>query len=31
MGVMGSFRPPQCLEDNPEELREIHRKSWGTE
>jgi glyceraldehyde-3-phosphate dehydrogenase (NAD(P)) len=31
MGVMGSFRPPLCLEDNPEELREIHRKSWGVE
>jgi len=31
MGVMGSFRPPLCLEDNPEELREIHRKLWGIE
>jgi glyceraldehyde-3-phosphate dehydrogenase (NAD(P)) len=31
MGVMGSFRPPQCLMDNPEELREIHSKVWGIE
>ena len=30
MGVMGSFRPPQCLEDNLEELSEIHRKLWGS-
>ncbi len=31
MGVRGSFRPPLCLEDNPAELREIHRKVWGLE
>ncbi|MGZ4914243.1 MAG: type II glyceraldehyde-3-phosphate dehydrogenase, partial [Halobacteriota archaeon] len=31
MGVMGSFRPPQCLVDSPEELREIHRRYWGVE
>jgi glyceraldehyde-3-phosphate dehydrogenase (NAD(P)+) (phosphorylating) len=31
MGVMGSFRPPQCLEDKPDELREIHSKVWGIE
>lgn len=31
MGVMGSFRPPQCLQDKPEELREIHSKVWGIE
>jgi glyceraldehyde-3-phosphate dehydrogenase (NAD(P)) len=31
MGVRGSFRPPQCLVDSPEELREIHRRVWGIE
>jgi glyceraldehyde-3-phosphate dehydrogenase (NAD(P)) len=31
MGVRGSFRPPLCLEDKPEDLREIHRKLWGIE
>jgi len=31
MGVKGSFRPPQCLADSPEELREIHRRHWGVE
>ncbi|HYB59489.1 MAG TPA: type II glyceraldehyde-3-phosphate dehydrogenase [Candidatus Acidoferrales bacterium] len=31
MGVMGSFRPPQCLEDKPEEVRDIHSKLWGIE
>ncbi len=31
MGVRGSFRPPQCLADSPEELKEIHYKVWGVE
>jgi len=31
MGVMGSFRPPACLQDKPQELREIQQKLWGIE
>jgi len=31
MGLRGSFRPPQCLADKPEELKEIHYKMWGVE